>query len=133
MSTRIYWHHPESCCVGFVTDERDFPQDGQCDRISQGEYNRLKAVYDNKPKPKPFKALRQEYLKGTNSRVYVGRTTAVKVQAKGLPTSIVIMANTDEELQRVVSVLLNGYELDKKLIVDGALVDPGKLKFEDEL
>jgi len=130
----IYWHHPESCCVGYVTHESNFPQDGCCVEITERDYYRLKLHYSKPNDSTKLKKIRKEQIKGKEAMAYLGRAALFKL-SNG--SQVMIMCGSDDEIQSVIDQLSMSRSeppiLDNKLVVDGALVPQNALQFEDEL
>lgn len=134
MTEPIYWHHPESCCVGYVMRERDFPEDGLCERISKAQYHRLSLYYLRKEDPAKKKTLRREIVKDHDANAYLGRAGLFKLRNG---TQVVVMCSSDDEIQGVIDQLDLAFgepvTLEREKVVNAALVPQRVLTFEDEL
>ena len=135
MNTPIYWHHPESCCVGYVMHEKQFPEDGRCERINEVQYHRLKLHYLRVNEiTKTKKPLKRELVKGHDANAYLGRAGLFKL-SNG--TQVVIMCNSDDEIQGVIDQLSLCFSepvtVVRDKVLNAALVPQRVLMFEDEL
>lgn len=130
----IYWHHPESCCVGYVTHESNFPQDGCCVEITERDYYRLRLHYSKANDSAKLKKIRKEQINGKEAMAYLGRAALFKLNNG---SQVMIMCGSDDEIQCVIDQLSLAFGdspvLDRKRVVDGALVPQNVLQFEDEL
>lgn len=130
----IYWHHPESGCVGYVKRESDFPQDGMCVEISEQDYYRLQLHYSKPKDSTKLKKIRREQIKGKETMAYLGRAALFKL-SNG--SQVMIMCGSDDEIQDVIDRLNLSFSetpvLDRSRVVNGALVPQSALQFEDEL
>lgn len=135
MNTPIYWHDPVGKNLGYVMHEKQFPEDGRCERISETTYHRLKLHYLRVNEiTKTKKALKRELVKGHDANAYLGRAALFKL-SNG--THVVIMCNSDDEIQVVIDQLGLAFgepaTLVREKVVNAALVPQRVLTFEDEL
>lgn len=134
MTEPIYWHDPVGKHLGYVMSERQFPEDGRCERVSEARYHRLKLHYLRQPEPSKKKGLRREIVKGHDANAYLGRAAYFKLRDG---TEVMIMCTNDEDIQRVLDQLDLAFGQSPTLIpekvVNAALVPQRVLTFEDEL
>ena len=134
MTEPIYWHDPVGKHLGYVMSERQFPEDGRCERISKAQYHRLSLYYMRKEDPAKKKTLRREIVKDHDANAYLGRAGLFKLRNG---TQVVVMCSSDDEIQGVIDQLDLAFgepvTLEREKVVNAALVPQRVLTFEDEL
>lgn len=135
MNTQIYWHDPIGKRLGYVMHEKQFPEDGRCERISEVTYHRLKLHYLRVNEiTKTKKPLKRELIKDHDANAYLGRAALFKLRNA---TQVMIMCNSDDEIQGVIDQLNLAFgepvTVVRDKVINAALVPQRVLTFEDEL
>ena len=135
MNNPIYWHDPVGKNLGYVMHEKQFPEDGRCERISESTYHRLKLHYLRANEiTKTKKPLKRELVKDHDVNAYLGRAALFKLRNG---TQVVIMCDSDDEIQGVIDQLSLCFSepvtVVRDKVLNAALVPQRVLTFEDEL
>jgi hypothetical protein len=124
MNKPIYWHDPVGKNLGYVMHEKQFPEDGRCERISESTYYRLKLHYLRVNEiTKTKKPLKRELVKDRDVNAYLGRAALFKLR--------------NDEIQGVIDQLSLCFSepvtVVRDKVLNAALVPQRVLTFEDEL